>query len=97
VREKSVFGEKSPGRFLTGGLVVITMKKITSFYQNRTSFYLLEMFCKFCDIIGGIARGAFMEQNITKGKGTAAVKLVFQLTPAYEQLRLFSTMISHSL
>lgn len=38
-----------------------------------------------------------MEQNITKGKGTAAVKLVFQLTPAYEQLRLFSTMILHSL
>lgn len=34
-----------------------------------------------------------MEQNITKGKGTAAVKLVFQLTPVYEQLRLFSTMI----
>ena len=65
--------------------MVITMKKITSFYQNRTSFYLLEMFCKFCDIIGGIARGAFMEQNITKGKGTAAVKLVFQLTPAYDQ------------
>lgn len=26
-----------------------------------------------------------MEQNITKGKGTAAVKLVFRLTPAYDQ------------